>query len=144
MQLFRRAAITLALIGIFAITQAPHSVPAASIMPLSLNECAYGTVCLWDGANSSTFLISHYGAPGTCYPLSASANNKGSSFYNHLADGHHVQFYDGSNCTGHLMCSTADFCGAFADGTSGNFNINSSRTGYISDNATSSFFYNNG
>ena len=122
-------------------------VPAhADVKPMSLSNCAFGTVCLFDGINYAGFLVGHYGAPGTCWNVPATVNDRAESFYNHLGDGHHVQFYQDAGCTGHLMCSDIiDTCGPYPDGRADDFATFLSRhNGYTSANRTSSIFYNTG
>ncbi len=136
--------VTVALtLGLVAVSATPAS---ADVIPKSTSQCSFGTVCLYDGINYVTLIVSHYGAPGTCFNVPASANDKAESFYNHLGDGHHVQFYQDAGCTGHLMCSDIiDSCGPYPDGRADDFATFLSRhNGYTSANRTSSIFYNNG
>lgn len=142
--MFKRFAATLALAVVLVAAVAPTT-PASAIMPLALSDCSYGTVCLWDNANITGLLVSHYGAPGTCYNLPASANDKAEFFYNHLADGHHFQAYRDANCSGPcLRRNDTGSCGPFQDGLTNEFWQRAVRpSGVDTDrNKASSLFYN--
>jgi hypothetical protein len=133
----RAVAFVVALASVVAIAQLAIAQPAHA----SYSQCPSDYVCLFNGgggAGTPTEVV--YRSPGTCYNITiAAANNTADSMYNHLSNGHHVQFYDLANCTGqrlYLNCCDDDPVPA---GTSSDF------LNYIWDhrNKASSIWFNN-
>lgn len=119
----------------------------SSAQALSYNECPLGLVCVWDRLNGGNNLIAaFFSSPGTCYNLATFDRNKAQSFYNHLNNGKHVQFYDDPNCTGPLLRREANASqGPHAAGTKDSFCWNNNGCGGLySVRRLDSIWFNNG
>jgi hypothetical protein len=106
----------------------------------SYSSCSSGYVCLWyeNNGNTGSLMLLVFRNPGTCYNLASFDKNRAESFYNHLSNGHHVQFYDLDNCTGPLLLRAANNSGGpHAAGVHDNF-------AFWSEDRANSIFFNNG
>ncbi|HSJ75804.1 MAG TPA: peptidase inhibitor family I36 protein [Gemmatimonadales bacterium] len=137
----RRIAALLTALGLGAGLAVAVEAPAQA----AYSDCLSDYVCAFDGTGGSGLLVTVFRSPGTCYNLPGSANDKADSFYNHLSNHHAVQFYDGSNCTGHLMhrAGSGGGPGPFAAGTMDNF-YDAMGTFHHDRNILSSIFFNTG
>lgn len=110
----------------------------------------WGYVCAFSGLDGSGTMTPIFGSAGRCSNMPASANNTADSFYNKREGGtsHHVQFYDGANCTGELLAvAPADYwTGPFPSGTHRNFTRfrNKGGTDINHRDELSSVFFNTG
>lgn len=148
MSTFRRLAVVLtalgALLGVGAVAASPASA--------AYDGCTFGYVCLYDGDGGTGTRHSYHGVSGFCTNIT-DVPNTANSFYNRRSDGKHVQFYDGLNCSGTVLCkegalllcpgplSDPHAAGAFAT-----FMDRPTRAGgrVVHKNKSSSIWFNNG
>jgi hypothetical protein len=65
----------------------------------------WGFVCTFNGPDGTGTMTYVFGSAARCSNMPASANNTADSFINKREGNtsHHVQFYDGANCTGERL-----------------------------------------
>jgi hypothetical protein len=115
----------------------------------SWSQCWIGHVCIWDiNSGSGTLLYSaHAQPPGTCQNIPSSAEDRANSFYNHMNNGRHVQFYGGDNCSGHALHKNDGSGGSldpYYDGETGTFIDTGTSPCHCDSNRASSIFFNTG
>lgn len=135
-------------ISIFLVVAAIVAIAGTSASA-SYAECNSGYVCIWYNINGGGTRVESYGNPGTCVPFSGQSwNNQADSFRNRLNNGHHVQFYDGTNCNGQVLWRDGLWMddGPFAVGMMDNFEWNTPHgsTATIHRNKASSIWFNSG
>lgn len=116
--------------------------------------CTFGYVCMYNGNGGEGTRHSYHGVSGFCTNIN-DVPNTANSFYNRRDDGKHVQFYDGTNCTGTVLCKQSIAIlecesgvsdGPHAAGTAATF-ISAPRRGggcWCHRDKASSIFFNNG
>lgn len=129
--------------GVFAVATPAHA---------AWSSCSIGWVCVWDGNAGSGSPL--YSAPiqgaGTCHNISSWANDQANSFYNHMGNGRHVQFYADANCTGHGLhkdnngIATGGIFDPFEDGEVGTILMSGNGNCHCDRNKMTSIFFNNG
>lgn len=131
----------LALVAMLTGVGAQTVTPARTV---AYSNCPAGFVCLWDDPNAfgnPTIIV--FRNPGLCYSVPSGFNDRADSFYNHLTNGHHVQFYRDHPCTGLLLRQTNNnrSGGPFPPGTMDNF---IAARGINHRNQLTSIWFNNG
>lgn len=116
-------------------------------------RCEWGEVCLFTGLDGGGTIYPHVAISGTCVNMVGGANNSANSFVNKRPQqsanaAHHIQIYDGANCTGTLLAIGAfgNNRGPFPSGTRANFTRYNPRGGGDINfrERASSIFWNTG
>jgi len=76
-------------------------------------DCPLNFVCLFlnrDGGGG--YIVNIYQAPGTCYNVPSSANDRATSYVNRLSSTRSMQVYRNANCSGHALHKDNGFGGS--------------------------------
>lgn len=148
MSTVRRLAVVFTALGVLLGVGAVAASPAFA----AYDGCTFGYVCMYSGNGGTGTRHSYAGVSGFCTNI-GDVPNTANSFYNRRDNGKHVQFYDGPDCNGAVLCKDGGFfmCpGSLSDphaaGTHATFIDRPVRAGVEINhkNKASSIWFNNG